>query len=141
MTLVLVDTCVVSELTRRRPDPRVIAWFDRKFAQSLLSSPVVMELEAGLAAASDLSRTVNLRAVIDRILRRFPPDRRLVFDESAASQAGKTIAAARRDGRPLGLIDAQLIGLAAAVGCAVATRDVDFDGRGVPIINPWTDNP
>lgn len=140
MPLVLVDTCVVSELTRRQPDPRVTSWFDRAFTQSFLSSPVVLELEAGLAAASDPSRTEKLRAVFDRILRRFPPERRLVFDEVAASQAGKSIAAARREGRPLGVIDAQLIGIAAAVGCAVATRDRDFDGRGVSIINPWTDN-
>lgn len=139
MTGVLVDTCVVCELARRNPDPRVTAWFDRRFPNALLSAPVVMEIEAGIVSASDPARTELLRATIERVLRRFPRERRLVFDDAAAAQAGRAVAAAKREGRPIGLIDAQLVGLAAAIGCAVATRDRDFDGRGVKIINPWAD--
>jgi len=134
VTGVLVDTCVVCELARRNPDPRVTAWFDRRFPNALLSAPVVMEIEAGIVSASAPARTELLRA-----LRRFPRERRLVVDDAAAAQAGRAVAAAKREGRPIGLIDAQLVGLAAAIGCAVATRDRDFDGRGVKIINPWAD--
>lgn len=139
MTGTLVDTCVVSELARRDPDPRVTAWFDRQFSHALLSAPVVMEIEAGIVSVRDPARTEQLRATIERILRRFPRERRLVFDEAAATLAGKAVAAAKLEGRPLGLIDSQLVGLAASVGCAVATRDQDFTGRGVKIINPWAD--
>jgi predicted nucleic acid-binding protein len=76
---------------------------------------------------------------IDRVLRRFPRERRLVLDDAAAADAGRALARARREGRPLGVIDAQLIGIATSLRYVVATRDRDFLDRGVDLVNPWAE--
>lgn len=135
----LLDTCVLSELVRPIPDPAVVAWFDRFAATSLLCAPVVMELQAGLGGGKGAPASPKLAAALERLLRRFPVDRRCVFDEPAALEAATALREARRSGRPLGVVDAQIIGLAAALSCAVVTRDADFEDRGVSLVNPWKD--
>jgi len=133
----ILDTCVVSELVRPSPNANVVGWFDRNFSACRLASPVIMEIEAGAGYSADSVRFGKLRAVIDRIFRRFSASQRLVFDEAAAREAGKALAAAKAGGRPLGIVDAEIIGLAAALRCAVATRDAEFEDRGVGLVNPW----
>ena len=52
--------------------------------------------------------------------------------------AGMYRAEARRDGRLLRLSDALIAGIAKANDLTIATRNVrDFDGLGIPIVNPW----
>ena len=76
---------------------------------------------------------------MDRLLHRFPADRRRVFDGAAAREAAAAFGAARMSGRPLSVIDAQIIGLALSARSAVATRDSDFEDRGVALVNPWAE--
>ncbi|MEQ1930811.1 MAG: PIN domain-containing protein [Parvularculaceae bacterium] len=133
----LLDTCVISELVRVEPDKAVVRWFDKSYGSGVLCSPVVMELEAGLAIDKKGAPSPKLRAAIDRLLRRFLAERRLVFDEAAAVASAAVLGVARRTGRPIGIVDAQIIGLAISTRSAVATRDADFLDRGVEIVNPW----
>lgn len=138
---IIVDTCVISELLRARPSQTVKAWFDRFLPQTRLCAPVLMELELGIALLRDPSAQGSTRLKVARLLDRFDPTEFLLFDRPAAIAAAKALADARRSGRPLGVIDADVIGVASATNSVVATRDADFGSRGVAIINPWTDNP
>jgi predicted nucleic acid-binding protein len=70
-------------------------------------------------------------------LLKFARTQRAVFDEAAAVEAARAYSEAERVGRPLGVVDAQIIGVAISTRCAVATRDLDFADRGVSLVNPW----
>ena len=46
----LVDTCVLSELRRKRPAPSVVSWMKRHFANNdfIVSSITIAEIERGI---------------------------------------------------------------------------------------------
>jgi predicted nucleic acid-binding protein len=63
--------------------------------------------------------------------------RMLDFDQAAAP-AYATIATRRRQaGHPIAAMDGMIAAIAHAHGAAVASRDRDLAGCGVPLINPW----
>lgn len=140
MTSLVVDTCVLSEFVRPRPDPVVLRWLDANFRDIVLTAPVIMELDAGAGLLSDLERRAWMTERHQRLYSRFAPERRAVFDEAAARAASRVIADARHRGRPIGVVDAQIIGIAQTLNGAVVTRDSDFADRGVAIVNPWIEN-
>ena len=133
----VIDTCVFSEMLRARPAPSVASWIDRFLVHTRLCSPVYMEIEKGIALEADESIRAVLKTKSDRLLNRFDAGDWLLFDRAAAASAGRLLADARRTGRPIGVVDAQIIGIAALTQCAVVTRDADFSGRGVAVVNPW----
>lgn len=135
----LIDTCVISELLRARPSQAVRAWIDRFLVHARLCAPVYMEIEHGLALMRDDAARADTRAKAERILNRFQSDQWLVFDRASARETAQVLAKAKQAGRPLAVIDAQIVGIAASLRFAVATRDADFNERGVDLVNPWRD--
>jgi predicted nucleic acid-binding protein len=61
----------------------------------------------------------------------------LGFDIAAAPTYATIAGQRRRAGQPLAAIDGMIAAIAHAHGAAIATRDSDFGGCGVPLINPW----
>lgn len=137
----VLDTCFFGELARPRPQVSVAAWFQRHDADCYLTPVVAMELDDGVELLPDAATRQKLRDRNRRLVARFKPERRIIFDYDAAAQTADILAHARRRGRPVGIPDAQILGIAASMRFAVVTRDANLDGRGVTIINPWTDNP
>ena len=132
----LLDTNVVSEMTKRYPSPQVIAFLAQP-ADLWLASLVVHELEFGLRLAPPGRRRERLRADLSRFLGAYA-DRILPIDRASALWATRFRAHAVRSGRPLDLIDILIAGTAKAHDLAVATRNVrDFEGLGVEVVNPW----
>ena len=132
----LLDTNVVSEMTKRRPSPQVIAFL----AQSRdlwLVSLVVHELEFGVRLIPPGRRRERLRADIARLLRRYE-DRILPVDRASAEWAARFRAGAVRSGRPPDLIDVLIAGTAKAHDLVIVTRNVgDFESLDVDMVNPW----
>ena len=132
----LLDTNVVSELTRDNPDSRVVRFLDDE-GDLWLSSVVVYEMEYGLATIPQGRRLATLRALQADILAAFG-DRLLSLDQSGARWAAELRAQARRAGRAVDVGDALIAGTAKAHGLTVATRNTgDFEGLGIDIVNPW----
>ena len=132
----LLDTNVVSEMTKSRPSPLVIAFLART-ADLWLASLVVHELEFGLRLAPPGRRRDRLRADLSRFLTDYA-DRILPIDRAGAVWAARFRAHAVRSGRPPDVTDILIAGTAKAHGLAVATRNVrDFEGLGVEVVNPW----
>ena len=132
----LLDTNVVSELTKEAPDSRVVAFLA---AQDDLWLPTIVlhELEFGLNLLPPGRRRNRIRAALSALIREYG-DRVLPLDRPEAEQAAALRARARRAGRVLHLADALIAGTAVAHTLAVATRNVaDFEGLGVTVINPW----
>jgi len=134
----LLDTCVLSELTRPTPDSRVSAWLDEQEATSLhLSVLTVGEIEKGVAA---LPRGRKKRALTTWLatLRSTYADRLLQIDVAVAAIWGRTAAGVERRGRRLGVVDGLIAASALHHGLTVVTRNVaDFDATGVALLNPW----
>jgi toxin FitB len=140
VSMIIVDTNVVSELLRPSPEPRVEAWLAARDGLDIyLTAISEAELRYGVAIMENGRRRDGLADAIDRILRDDMAGRVLAFD-SAAAEAYATIAASRRAaGRPIAQADCQIAAIARARGATVATRNTaDFEGCGVDLINPWT---
>ncbi len=132
----LVDTNVLSELRRKEPNPRVVAWFEERPATTLYISVLTLgEIRKGIEALRKSKRKLKLLDWFDTELPAFFAGRILPIDEEVADRWGRLLAAA---GRPLPAIDSLLAATALTHGLALVTRNVDdFPHPDLEIINPW----
>ena len=137
--MIVVDTNVLSELVRPRPDQRVLAWFGSADQNELRISVVtVAEL---LAGANRLDDGVGSDRKADLILEMIAAFhwRTLDFEMTAATECANVSALRMSEGRPIALPDAMIAGPAiAAEADAIATRDRGFIGVGIPVVDPWS---
>ena len=136
--MIVLDTNVISEMTKQSPSPAVVAWLDAQRAETLyLSAITIAEIRFGIACLPEGKRR-------DALLRAFAciedllAGRILAFDSEAARHYAELAASARRMGNGFPTPDGYIAAIAAAHDYAVATRDVaPFEAGGVPVINPW----
>ena len=136
--MIVLDTNVISEVTRRTPSPEVVAWIGRHSRELVTTTVTMWELLYGVERLPVGARRVELARDIERLFAAMPEV--LVFDAAAARAAA--VMRARREalGRPVRSADLQIAGICAANGAAVATRNVDdFDDLGIDVINPWVE--
>lgn len=138
--MIVLDTNVVSEAMRPKPNRSVVGWLNAQAADTLyLSSVTLAELLFGIGVLSAGAKKDRLALALNRLLALFP-GRVLPFDQEAARRYAEMAVTARAAGRPLPTADGYLAATAAAHGFAVATRNVrDFRDTGVQLINPWQD--
>ena len=133
MTVYLLDTNVVSEMAKRRPNARVSAWLSAT-PDCYLSVLTVGELIRGIEKlrSKDPARADKLGSWV-RTLRRDYSGRVLDVDEDVVDQW-----ALPPHDRTLPVIDALIAATAKAHEMTVATRNTkDFEGLGVPTFNPF----
>ncbi len=137
--MILLDTNVLSELMRSRPNPAVRAWLDAQTATSVWTTSVtVFEVRAGIAGLPLSQRRRDLEAKFDILVRRVIEERIQPFDVPAALRAAEVAAARRRSGHPVEVRDIQIAGIALARRATLATRSTrQFEGLGVPLVDPW----
>lgn len=136
MSGLLVDTNVISELTRERPDGGVAAFLATQ-GDLWLSVVVLHELDFGAALLPPGRRRKRIEEML-RALEEEYEDRILPVGRAEAAQASALRSAARQAGRVLDFGDGLIAGTAAARGLAIATRNVgDFEGLGLRVVNPW----
>ena len=136
--MIVLDTNVLSEPLKLRPDPKVLAWLDAQAAETLYMSTIsYAELRFGVLKMPDGKRRNDLAAQIERAMELFK-DRMLEFNVKAAEQLAQIGARCKEIGKPATAPDAYIAAIAAANGFSVATRNVDhFKHTGVRVINPW----
>lgn len=134
----LIDTNVLSELRKRQPDPRVVAWVDARPPSTLYLSVLTLgEIRRGVEAMSDSHRRLALLDWLETQLPAWFAGRVLGVDAETADRWGRLLA---RAGRPLPAIDSLLAATAQRHGLQLVTRNVgDFQGVEVALINPWSD--
>ena len=136
MTGFLLDTNVVSELTRNRPEPRVVAFLSEQ-PDLWLSALVLHELEYGLELLPPGARRDGLGEALAAFVAEYE-DRVLPLDRMAAAWAARLRARAQRSGRVVDLGDALIAGTARAHDLSIATRNVrDFERMEVEVTDPW----
>lgn len=131
----LLDTNVVSEMRRPRPNPAVIAWIGEAPAQSLFVSAVTCgEIQAGI---EKLRPDQAGRAdEIERWLEDVMASSALLPMDAACFRAWARLMHGRSDALT---IDAMIAATAQVHRLVVATRNVrDFEVLGVSTVDPWT---
>jgi hypothetical protein len=136
----LLDTNVVSEWVRPRPDAGVVAWLagvdeDRVF----LSVITHAELRHGIERMHSGARRNRLEAWLTGDLAARFESRMLPIDAGVADLWGGIMARAQVVGRPIGPMDAFIAATAERHGLALVTRDTsEFEPLGLTVVNPWT---
>lgn len=137
--MIVLDTNVISELTRQAPAPGVISWLDSLAAAEVATTAITAaELLYGVARLPGGRRKTTLKAAVDGLLSDDFQGRVLAFDEPAARRYADIVTARERLGRPIGAADAQIAAICQTIDATLATRNTeDFDEAGIDLINPW----
>ncbi len=140
MTGWLLDTNVISELRRPRPNPHVVAFVAAQPEDQLFLSEVTLaEIRFGIEQLSDPERRAALSAWLNTTLRPLFVRRILPLTEDVILRWRLMVEAGRRRGHTFGQPDLFIAATAAEAGLTVVTRDtIDFEAAGVPVFNPWT---
>jgi len=137
--MIIIDTNVVFELMRAKPDPAVLAWFAGRAADTLFLTAISeAELRTGAAILPVGQRRDRLVGAIEAMIEHDFAGRILPFDSPAARCYAEIAAARRAAGKPIMDADCQITAIARARGAAFATRNVkDFEDCAIDVINPW----
>jgi predicted nucleic acid-binding protein len=135
----LLDTNIISELVRPRPEAKVVHWVAARDENLLhLSVLTIGEIRKGIDLVKDNSRRVALEAWIDGDLALRFEGRILPIDLDIADRWGR-LAAQTNTKRPLPVIDGLLAATALHHNLTFVTRNTkDVEASGVPLFNPWT---
>jgi toxin FitB len=137
--MILVDTNIVSEAMKLRPDQAVTAWMNAQAWDSLyLCTPVLAELHYGIERLAPGHRKNLLAAGLDRLESELYYGRILSFDQAAAANYGRLTVSREQQGRRMEQMDALIAAIALTHGAIVATHDIgDFADMGIDVINPF----
>ena len=135
----LIDTNVISELVRPKPDAAVLNWFSRTPDEALFLSALTLgEIRKGvekLTSPEEAPRREKLRLWLEHDLRDWFGSRILPIGPDVADHWGRLLAQA---GRPVPAIDSLLAATALHHDLRLVTRNTrDFDYAGLEVINPW----
>ena len=138
--MILLDTNVVSEPMRLRPDPRVQDWLDAQAIETLyLSTISLSELLLGIESLPTGKRRRALAAALGEQIVSLFDSRILPFDVAAAEAYAKVVTHARGQGHAISVADGQIAAIAVVRSLRVASRDeTSFQAAGLAVINPWT---
>jgi len=136
----LLDTNVLSEVTRPAPDTRVLEWLDRLDEdRSFISVVAIAEIRRGVALMDPGRKREALAEWLAEDLPHRFEHRVLPVDEPVALAWGDLMGLAKRSGRGLSSMDGLIAATAVAHNLTLATRNTkDFDGLGINLIDPWS---
>ena len=137
--MIILDTNVLAELTRRTPHRGVVSWLDSLSTGEVATTAVTAaELWYGLSRLPEGRRRRELSEAVSAMLDHDLRDRVEPFDAGAAAHYADIVAERERRGRPIGLADAQIAAICRARRARLATRNgPDVTDVGVELIDPW----
>ena len=141
----LIDTNVVSEMMRPRPEPRIAAFLDSIADEGLgLASITVWEVLDGIGRIDPGRRRRDLADRFQDLLDELFEDRIVDWSQADAQACARIMEDKRRRGEPLDdhVPDAFLAAAAATRGLAIVTRNTgEFRNTGIQTVDPWTAQP
>ena len=138
----LLDTNIISELVKPKPEANVTEWIENTNESLLYLSVLTLgEIRRGIAALPQSRRRATLEAWLDNDLRARFEDRILAIDQEVADRWGLLTATARSIGIALPVIDGLLAATALEHNLTFVTRDIgQIPSMGVAVFNPWQKN-
>ena len=136
----LLDTNVVSEWVKPRPNPGVVAWLaDTNEDQVFLSVVTLAELRHGIERLPLGRRQRRFSAWLENELPMRFEGRVLTIDAAIADACGKLVARSEAAGRLLEAMDAFLAATAEVHQLTLVTRNTaHFHSIVKALLNPWT---
>ncbi len=138
-TIYILDTNVVSELMRERPDPallgRLTALDDSAWH---ITSITEAELRYGLALLPAGRKKARLNLALLALLSQDFAGRIIAFDSAASVYYADIMALRDRADKPMQAQDAMIAACCLAHVATLMTRNTrDFEGLGLTMFNPW----
>lgn len=135
----LLDTNVISELVRPKPERRVMEWMEAADESVLYLSVLTLgEIRKGVAGQVQGKRRTHLETWLEVDLQSRFSGRIVPIDSAIADRWGLLVAEAKRKGRVLAVIDGLLAATALHHNLTVVSRNAsDFKDAQVQVLNPW----
>jgi predicted nucleic acid-binding protein len=137
----LLDTNVISELRRPRPDARVVAFVAAQPLESLFLSAVSLaEIRFGIEVVADPIKRAELTDWLAHKVRPMFEQRVLPVSEDVMFKWRLLVEEGRQAGHTFSQPDLIIAATALQQGLTVVTRDTtDYARARVAVLNPWTD--
>ena len=135
----LLDTNVISELVKPRPETRVVSWIAATDESLLfLSVLTISEIRRGISSLPSTTRRATLEAWLDSsLLVRFN-GRILPIDQGVADRWGRLTGSAAARKSPIPVIDGLLAATALHHNLTLVTRNTaDIAAAAVAVFDPW----
>ena len=135
----LLDTNVLSELIKPKPEPKVLQWIAATDEDLLFLSVLALgEIRKGIARLRGGLRRTKLESWLETGLRSRFSGRILPIDEAIADRWGTLTAVAADRGRPVPVIDGLLAATALHHNLTLVTRNSsNVAATGALVVNPW----
>lgn len=137
---VLLDTNVLSELMRPRPDATVLAWFEQHPSIRYYTSAITQaEILLGVALLPAGKRRDAIALAAEQMFKEELAGHCLPFDHRAAQEYALLIAIRTKIGAPISTEDAQIAAIAILHHLPLVTRNTkDFlHIKKLQLLNPW----
>ncbi|MDD2922855.1 MAG: type II toxin-antitoxin system VapC family toxin [Anaerolineales bacterium] len=135
----LLDTCVISELVTKHPNPQVVDFVDALDSDDVYLSVITIgEIVKGVEKLPKSKRKQELHSWLkEDLLVRF--DGRIIpLDTEVLMQWGVLVGRLESTGVTLPAIDSLIAATTLTHKLTLVTRNVDdFSGTGIEIVNPW----
>ena len=131
----LLDTNTLSEISKERPSPNVVAWLRLHHQDCFLSSVTIGELVKGVELLAEGKKRRRLTREL-RYLQEDYADHLLAYDELAAVEWGRLYADARKQNRLLALEDSLIEAIALSHEQTIVTHN-PADFFRVQTFDPW----
>lgn len=137
--MIIVDTNVLSELMRERPDRHVYAWLNARNPAEVFTTAITKaEVYYGIEIKVHGRKRASLEVFAERLFGGTFKGKVLPFDSDAALYFARMSASLKSRGKKMNEFDAQIAAISHARGAVLATRNIDdFEACGVELINPW----
>ena len=141
MTGWLLDTNILSELRRPKPERKVVVFVAAQPLGSLFVSTVTFaEIRFGIELLRDPHRRAELTDWLTHKLRPLFEQRTLAVSEDVMFKWRLLVEEGRKVKHTFSQPDLIIAATALHHGLTVVSRDVtDYRRAGVPVFNPWTD--
>ena len=135
----LLDTNVISELRKPRPDSGVVAFMDAQPGGLLYVSEITFgEIRYGIAQIAEPSRRADLQFWLDHSMRPLFAGRVTPITEDVIVRWKMMVVDGQKRGHTFGQPDLFIAATAALEDLVVVSRDItQFVTAGVPVFDPW----
>ena len=137
--MIILDTNVLSELMRPRPEVRVLEWTDGLHRKDIgITAVSVAEILYGIGSLPGGKKKHRLFEAATTVFDEYFFGRIFAFDHLAAVEYADIVCQRDKLGTPISMANAQIAGICRCCSAGFATRNIkDFENTGLLLINPW----
>ncbi len=139
MTGWLLDTNILAEMRRQRPEPKVLGFIaGQKLDLLFVSSVTLAEIRFGIELLTDAARRAELNLWLTQKLRPMFEQRVLPVSEDVMFRWRLIVEEGRKIRHTFPQPDLIIAATALHYGLTIVTRNTsDFQKTGVALVNPW----